>query len=284
MIKALIAKLRKKQVKKIKGEPYQSTWGVKARSIVTDAARIADQFGAVMVDSPTDGQYAPRRLVSYVENNQQMFSIPGASMQTTSTADPDFQADIRIDKKPVEVFEEILKEVPVFEVTESVLDAHIKIVEERIKILSEHIRDSSFSDEYQAIAFLKARKSFWANRDLFKWKTTTEDMIKALLKKYKLTMRNIEGYHRNLPKEAVDEIAKFTKAFRLVVKDGDPLFEMIMDKDGPETKKDPILLARSPFGRWYYVLGAWDLEVLIVDELVYGKPVYPEKAAGYPER
>jgi len=36
-----------------------------------------------------------------------------------------------------------------------------------------------------------------------------------------------------------------------------------------ERKKDPILLASSPFGKWFYILGAWDKEVEIVDDLVY---------------
>lgn len=27
-----------------------------------------------------------------------------------------------------------------------------------------------------------------------------------------------------------------------------------MDQGGKEQKKDPILLAKSPFGRWYYIL------------------------------
>ena len=44
---------------------------------------------------------------------------------------------------------------------------------------------------------------------------------------------------------------------------------LIIDDGGKETRKDPILLAKSPFGNWFYVLGAWDKEVQYIDDLIY---------------
>jgi len=68
--------------------------------------------------------------------------------------------------------------------------------------------------------------------------------------------------------EAIDEIENFEKAFAKV-SDKDLELSLIIDSDGKEKKKDPILLAHSPFGRWWYVLGVWDREVLYVDDIIY---------------
>ena len=34
-----------------------------------------------------------------------------------------------------------------------------------------------------------------------------------------------------------------------------------------EQRKDPIVLATSPLGNYYYVLGAWEKEIAILDKL-----------------
>jgi len=79
-------------------------------------------------------------------------------------------------------------------------------------------------------------------------------------------------YYSTIPKEAIDELEKFVHAYSKVSK-LKPVLKLIID-DTPKSpergkKKDPILLAGSPFGKWFYILGAWDKEVEIVDDLVY---------------
>jgi hypothetical protein len=32
-------------------------------------------------------------------------------------------------------------------------------------------------------------------------------------------------------------------------------------------KRDPIILAQSPFGLYYHILGAWDKEMILLSEL-----------------
>ncbi|MFW9872103.1 MAG: hypothetical protein ACFFG0_03300 [Candidatus Thorarchaeota archaeon] len=174
--------------------------------------------------------------------------------------------DKRIVKKPVEIFEEIISEKPIINLNN--LDEQIKLVKERMQVLQQHTRGINLNDEKMAINYLQARKKFEKYKHLFKWEITNREMIDKLCKKYKVMMVSFQNYYKNIPKEGVDEIKKFGEAFENV-SNNDPVFKLIVDDGGKETKKDPILLAASPFGNWFYILGAWDKEVEIVDKLIY---------------
>jgi hypothetical protein len=177
------------------------------------------------------------------------------------------QKDKRKVVKPVSVYNEILSEEPVMDLEE--LDGQIAVVKTRMRMLKKATgidANNPSSDEYVALEFLKARKKYLKHKDKFGWALSTPKLIAKLLKKYQLRMVNVQGYYRTLPGEALAEMEKFATAWQKV-RDDEPEYKLIIDAD--ETKKDPILLGCSPFGRWYYVLGAWDKEVEIVDKIVY---------------
>lgn len=174
--------------------------------------------------------------------------------------------DNREEKKPVDIYGQIISEEPKINLNN--LDGQIKLVKERMKVLEQHMRNTNLDHEKTALGFLKARKKYAKYQELFKWAITNQDMISELCKKYKVKLVEITSYYRNIPREGVDEIKKFGEANRCVT-DIDPFFKLIIDDGGVEEKKDPILLARSPFGNWWYILGAWDKEVEIVDDLIY---------------
>ena len=125
------------------------------------------------------------------------------------------------------------------------------------------------NDEREALRFLMARKKYLKNKELFPWPVATFPKIEALCKKYKVRTVDFDGFYKNIPMEAVDELELFSKAYHTVEKEYKPMLKLVIDDGGKEDKKDPILLASSPFGRWYYMLGAWDKEVQIVDDLIY---------------
>ena len=178
--------------------------------------------------------------------------------------------DKRIEKKPVDIFKEIFSEMPKFEISN--LDKQIQAVEHRKNVLKDHMGLANFTDETEAINILKARKNYLKYGKLFSWPVTNQAKINELCSKYKVRMVNIESFFRNLPMEAVDEMEKYALAWTKVIAKSlklKPGYKLIIDEGGKETKKDPILLATSPFGKWYYVLGAWDKEVEIVDDLIY---------------
>ena len=192
----------------------------------------------------------------------QTSTIPNAVTHNFKTVS---EEDKRIEKKPVEVVKEIISEAPVMNLVD--LDKQIRIVARRMKVLKEEAGVKA-QDEEMALAFLKARQKYVKYVQLFQWQVTTMEKINALCQKYKVSFVGFKSFYKSIPMEAVDEIEKFAKAFAKVCKE-EPVFHMIIDSGGKETRKDPILLAASPFGRWLYILGAWDKEVEIVDDLIY---------------
>lgn len=194
-----------------------------------------------------------------MNNATTMYTTLGVSGETQAAP-----VDAREVKKPVDVFHEILIEQPMIDLVD--IDHKIKTVKRRINVLKE--QSVNLSDETEALGYLLARKQYNKVKDLFKWKVTTDEKIKELLSKYKLMQVSFQGYAKNVPNEALDEIEQFAEAYERV-SDRQPNLQLIVDYEGPEHKKDPILLARSPFGRWWYVLGAWDKEVEYVDDLIY---------------
>lgn len=194
------------------------------------------------------------------EPNQPNQLVRWTSGQLTIEKTP----DMRIDKKPIEVISEIVTELPQMDLRD--LDKKIKAVEERLKCFR-RVKCSGV-DEVMALNYLKARKKFIKYQSRFNWTVTTLTKANELCQKYKLRIVELTGYYKSLPMEAVEQLENFVNAFELVA-EVQPYFKLIIDDGGKEQKKDPILLAASPFGNWFYILGAWDKEVEYVDELIY---------------
>ena len=200
------------------------------------------------------------------ESPQQIITVSENVWYLDSSVSSVKNEDKRIETRPIEIYEKIISENP--EINLKDLDKQINIVEQRMKDLKKHLRGVNLIQEAQALQYLQSRKKYEKNKDKFKWAITNADLIGKLCKEYKVRLVDISGYYRNVPTEGVDEIKKFAEAVEYVT-NAEPTFKLIIDDNGKETKKDPILLATSPFGNWYYILGAWDKEVEIVDDLIY---------------
>ena len=179
--------------------------------------------------------------------------------------EPNENIDDRIEKKPVEIFGELMMEIP--EIDLNNLDHKLSVIYERARFLKEHMGVNP-TDESEAIGYLLSRKKFKKKGKLFQWPVTNKKLINALCLKYKVTEVNFAGYYKTVPNEALDKLKKYITAHKKVSKLR-PDITVIVDQGGVEEKKDPIMLAKSPFGKWYYVLGAWDKEVEFVDEIIY---------------
>lgn len=171
--------------------------------------------------------------------------------------------------KPVDVFKQIIGKEPKINLEN--LEGELEIVKKRADFLKENFPDIGISDEEIALKFLQARKKYEGTKDSFRWPVTSQEKIDKLCSKYKLRTVSFTSFYKTVPAEGLNEMEYFMEAYQKVRKD-EPFFQLIVDETGEETKKaDPILLAGSPFGNWYYVLGAWDKEIEIVDQLVYPK-------------
>lgn len=99
---------------------------------------------------------------------------------------------------------------------------------------------------------------------------TLTNSVQELVEKHDyLKMGEMSQFVADLPREAVDVMKKYEKVTKEIC-GKKPVFYIIADKkDFQKTTKrrDPILLAQSPFGHVWQILGAWDKEMLLVDEL-----------------
>ena len=103
-----------------------------------------------------------------------------------------------------------------------------------------------------------------------KYPHTTNEAVRQVLADNKhLEARQVEPMLPDLPDEAVDAMKEYTELCKTLCGKR-PVFYLIAErKDEREVqrKRDPILLAQSPFGFFWQILGAWDKEVVLLDEL-----------------
>jgi len=99
--------------------------------------------------------------------------------------------------------------------------------------------------------------------------STDQALIDDLLKKHSLVMREADTFIPELPSDATRTLATFTAVCDELCGKKPRVF-VIANVDqfrAAYAKRDPILLAQSPFGFYYYILGAWDEEMLLLSEL-----------------
>jgi hypothetical protein len=118
---------------------------------------------------------------------------------------------------------------------------------------------------------LENRKKYSEHKDLFeKFPYTTTTKISEIVKTHdNLKVGQIAQFIADMPKEAVDVMKEYNEATNKVC-GKQAVFYIIADKkDFQQTNKrrDPILLAQSPFGHFWQILGAWDEEMLFLEEL-----------------
>lgn len=188
---------------------------------------------------------------------------------------PGQPSDQRKAVEPKEVFDEIKAEnTP--EVSFENLDEKIAVVEERIGILKQHLDEGHLTDEHRALFYLKNRRAYLDTRkkNPMDWALTTEEAVDDLCKRYKLKIVPLKQFYTLVPKEGLKEMDRYTKAYKAITGDV-PIYELVVKDTQPaaeERKKkdrDPILLANSPFGNHMFILGVWDEEVAVVDEIIY---------------
>lgn len=168
-------------------------------------------------------------------------------------------------KKPIEVVQDLYSNKPEMNLKD--IDKQIEIVKTR-KDLLEKINSNGVNEDI-IIGFLEARKKYKEYYQEFNWKVTTRDKILEFLKKYLyLEKVPINDFTPCVPTEALEELDRFITSYKKIRPDEEPVIEIICPKKDISTK-DPILLAYSPFGNWWYVLGAWDKEVDIVDDIIF---------------
>jgi hypothetical protein len=241
-----------------------------------NGTRIADGVGNQLGNFISIETLADNSLTAYTSSLGGVLAVgPQESSKT-----PSKPADERKAVEPKAVFEEIKRDDPGISFED--LDEKIAAVEERIRILSEHLPVDHLGDENRTLFFLKNRKKYLKTRkkNPIDWAMTNREAIKDLCSRYKLRSVPLKQYYTLVPSQGLEEMSRYTKAYKAVTGD-EPIFELIIKEaqalppdEAKEVRKkdrDPILVANSPFSNSMFVLGAWDDEVEVVDEIIYGQ-------------
>ena len=181
--------------------------------------------------------------------------------------------EVKVEVKPIEIIGE-LERVPSSWSTVGV-DEKIIILKEKNELIKNGYAKREISG---MIERLENRKKYHSvsptggtYREFFtKFDSTTEEKVEELVKKYPhLTLKESDLFIPEFPDVAIEMMRQYTeKCMELCGKK--PNFQVIapvkMFKEKYK-RRDPILLAQSPFGYYFDILGAWDEEMILLSEL-----------------
>ncbi len=127
-------------------------------------------------------------------------------------------------------------------------------------------------DELTSIVMrLENRKKYPEVKDFFEeFPYTTTSKINQVVKTHShLKVGQIAQFIADMPKEAVEIMKRYNESTAKVC-GKQAVFYIIADQKDfkkTDTRRDPILLAQSPFGHFWQILGAWADEMMFLEEL-----------------
>jgi len=154
------------------------------------------------------------------------------------------------------------------------LDTKIEMLEAKRALITQKYASQ---DVDGLLVCLRNRKKYDARskdgttyREFFtRFDTTDHPKVVALCEKYGLVLKDADLFIPEMPDEATRVMkAVVDKSIELCGKKARLYVIATADQFRDVTaKRDPIVLAQSPFGFYYYILGAWDAEMLYLPEL-----------------
>ena len=178
----------------------------------------------------------------------------------------------KIKIKPKAVFDE-LERIPTMWSLEHI-DEKIEIMKDKAELVSQEYTKRELNDFISRLENRKKLREKDKNKKTFlsyfqQFDTTTDEKIEALLEKYDLVIKEADIFIPEFPDEAIKIMKEFTRKVKRL-SDKAPVYYVIAEDSNFEKKyerRDPILLAQSPFGFYYHILGAWDTEMIYLPEL-----------------
>ncbi len=153
------------------------------------------------------------------------------------------------------------------------IDGQLETFKEKLGMIksSEYDMNYGTTEIASIISRFENRKKYADFKEFYEeFPYTTSVKIQDLTKTHDhLKLGQVEQFLADMPKEAVDVMKKYTDQTKKLC-GKKPIFYIIADKkdfEKAQTRRDPILLAQSPFGHFWQILGAWDEEMLLIEEL-----------------
>lgn len=174
-------------------------------------------------------------------------------------------SDKRIEATPLAVLEE-LERVPIPFTCEK-LDEKIQMFKDKSTLTNQRYSKAQLEGFTKR---LENRKKYKDEVEFYaQFPNTMDENIDKLLDKYKLVMKTTDLFVPSFPQEAVDVMKKYSEVTKRITGEKPVFYVIAEEKDFKKKfkKLDPILLAQSPFGFYWQILGAWDKEMLLLHEL-----------------
>lgn len=214
-------------------------------------------WGGTAVGIPTGVEQA---------QDQVAFDVPSWPVTVAAGTTNEIEIGKVIAIKPIDVFHE-LERIPGPEMIKD-LDAKIAVMKTKKSL----IRDNNYC-RHELIDMtmrLENRKKWEEFKGFYEqFDNTTSDKVQDLVTKYKLVLKGSDLFISKFPDEAITIMGEYTdQTVKLCGKK--PVFYVIAEAElfkDEYKKKDPILLVQSPFGAYWQILGAWDKEMILLDEL-----------------
>ena len=178
----------------------------------------------------------------------------------------------KVKVKPKDVLDELGRSPTMWSLEH--IDEKIDIMKDKVELLNQEYARKELEDFVSRLENRKKlhdkdkdKKTFLSYFQQFD--TTNDEKVKALTDKYSLVMKNADIFVPEFPKEAVEIMKRFTSKVKKIT-GKNPIYYVIAEEsmfDEKYERRDPILLAQSPFGFYYHILGAWDTEMVYLPEL-----------------
>jgi len=168
--------------------------------------------------------------------------------------------------KPIEVFNE-LERIPT--------PITLENLEEKIAVLNmkkDFIRNNAYAKKevVDMVTRLENRRKWDEYKEFFEqYDNTDTDKVNALVNKYNLVLKTSDLFIPKFPKEAMDIMQAYKDNVKKLCGKS-PIFYVIAEAEmfkKEDKRNDPILLVQSPFGIYWQILGAYDKELILLEEL-----------------
>ena len=158
-------------------------------------------------------------------------------------------------------------------IEEKYINEQLKNFKDRLSVLklSEGDYRNGLIELASMLIRLENRKQYSKFKEFFdQYPYTTNAKIDESMKAHThLQLGLVQQFVPSLPKEAIDAMKEYNKQINKLCKKEGVFYIIAKKEDFQRTnkRKDPILLAQSPFGHFWQIIGAWDEEMILLDEL-----------------
>lgn len=181
--------------------------------------------------------------------------------------------DLQLTPKAVYQLEMLNEKAFKIKMEPTYIDTQVKDFKRRLGMMSKARSDMSNGEiEIASILMrLENRRQYGKFKSFFdRYPYTLTSKIEQVVKEHAhLRLGTVEEFVPDLPKEAIDAMSEYNKITQQLC-GKKAVFYIIAKKTDFKQKshrRDPILLAQSPFGHFWQILGAWDEEMLFLEEL-----------------